>query len=138
METREKAKIQEERIAEKLGINEVVGSGATPFYKGDNIGDYIFIEAKTKMKESKSIKVKREWLEKAKMQSESMRRNNYAVVISFGDDKDYFIIEDDFMVGLYNSLEIVNNILNDVGDLRENILDSDEDKIIKEFLRKYL
>lgn len=138
METKEKAKIQEERIAEKLGIDEVVGSGATPFYKGDNIGDYIFIEAKTKMKESKSIKVKREWLEKAKRQSESMRRNNYAVAISFGDDKDYFIIEDDFMVGLYNSLEVVNNILGDVGDLRENILDSDEEKIIKGFLRKYL
>lgn len=138
MEKKEKAKIQEERIAEKLGINEVVGSGATPFFKGDNIGDYIFIEAKTKMKESKSIKVKREWLEKAKSQSEAMRRNNYAVAISFGDDKDYFIIEDDFMVGLYNSLEVVNNILNDVGSLKESILDSEEDKIIKEFLRKYL
>ncbi|KXS45386.1 MAG: hypothetical protein AWU54_403 [Candidatus Frackibacter sp. T328-2] len=138
MEKKEKAKIQEERIAEKLGINEVVGSGATPFFKGDNIGDYIFIEAKIKMKESKSIKVKKEWLEKAKDQAESMRRNNYAVAISFGDSKDYFIVEDEFMIGLYNSLEVVNNILEDVGDLKENILDDEEEKIIKKFLRKYL
>jgi hypothetical protein len=138
MEKKEKAKKQEERIAGKLGINEVIGSGSTPFYKGDNIGDYIFIEAKTKMKESKSIKVKRGWFEKAKDQAEAMRRNNYAVAISFGDDKDYFIVEDEFMIGLYNSLKVVNDILNDVGNLRENILDDDREKIIKEFLRKYL
>lgn len=63
----------------------MVGSGSTPFLKGDVIAGKLFIEAKTKMEPSKSISVKKEWLEKAKAQALSTRKEDYTVAISFGE-----------------------------------------------------
>ena len=57
--TRAKSSIQEKRIAKAMGGRQVVGSGSTPFLKGDVVVDKLFIEAKTKMNPSQSITVKR-------------------------------------------------------------------------------
>ena len=57
------------------------------------------------MEPSKSISVKKEWLEKAKAQSLGMRKEDYTVAISFGDPKEYYIIEDVLMEDLYKSRE---------------------------------
>jgi len=103
--TRAKSNQQEKRIAKALGGKQVIGSGATPFLKGDVIVDKLFIEAKTKMEPSKSISVKKEWLEKAKEQALATRKEDYALAISFGDNKDYYIIEDTLMEDLYQSRE---------------------------------
>ena len=90
--TRYKSNIQEKRIAKALGGRQVIGSGSTPFLKGDVVTGNLFIEAKTKMEPSKSISVKKQWLEKAKEQAYSQRKEDYTVAISFGDGKDYYII----------------------------------------------
>ena len=57
--TRAKSSEQEKRIAKAMGGRQVVGSGSTPFLKGDVIAGKLFIEAKTKMEPSKSISVKK-------------------------------------------------------------------------------
>ena len=56
--------------------------------------DKLFIEAKTKMNPSQSITVKKGWIDKAKEQSLAMRKEDYAIAVSFGDPKEYYLIED--------------------------------------------
>lgn len=101
--TRKKSSQQEKRIAKALGGKQVIGSGSTPFLKGDVIVDQLFIEAKTKMEPSQQITVKKAWLEKAKEQCLATRKRDYAVAISFGDPKEYYIIEDTLMEELFKS-----------------------------------
>ena len=108
--TRAKSSQQEKRIAKALGGKQVIGSGSTPFLKGDVIVDQLFIEAKTKMVPSQQITVKKEWLNKAKEQALSTRKRDYAVAISFGDPKEYYIIEDTLMEELFKSRQVLFEI----------------------------
>lgn len=131
--TRAKSNQQEKRIAKAMSGRQVIGSGSTPFLKGDVIVGNLFIEAKTKMLPSKSITVKKEWLEKAKAQAIATRKLEYTVAISFGDPKEYYIIEDNFMERLIKSYEAIGEIqsyLHTFGDT-DNIL-----SIIEEVFEK--
>ena len=105
--TRAKSSQQEKRIAKAMGGRQVVGSGSTPFLKGDVIVDQLFIEAKTKMELSQQITVKKAWLEKAKEQALSTRKRDYAVAISFGEPKEFYIIEDTLMEELFKSRQVL-------------------------------
>ena len=118
--TRAKSSQQEKRIAKAMGGKQVIGSGSTPFLKGDVIVDQLFIEAKTKMEPSQQITVKKAWLEKAKEQALSTRKEDYAVAISFGDPKEYYIIEDSLMEDLYKSREALREIIEALGGLDAN------------------
>ena len=109
--TRAKSSQQEKRIAKAMGGRQVIGSGSTPFLKGDVIVDKLFIEAKTKMEPSKSISVKKEWLEKAKAQAIATRKEDYTIAISFGEPKEYYIVEDTLMEDLYKSREALKEII---------------------------
>jgi hypothetical protein len=62
------------------------------------------------MEPSKSISVKKEWLEKAKEQALATRKEDYALAISFGDNREYYIVEDTFMEELYKSREALRQI----------------------------
>ena len=117
--TRAKSSQQEKRIAKAMGGKQVIGSGSTPFLKGDVIVDKLFIEAKTKMEPSKSISVKKEWLEKAKAQAIATRKEDYTVAISFGEPKEYYIIEDTLMEDLYKSREALIAVIEYIGGLEE-------------------
>lgn len=117
--TRAKSNQQEKRIAKAMGGRQVVGSGSTPFLKGDVIVDKLFIEAKTKMEPSKSISVKKEWLEKAKEQALSTRKEDYTVAVSFGEPKEYYIIEDTLMEDLYKSREALREVIEVIGGLED-------------------
>lgn len=117
--TRYKSNQQERRIAKSIRGRQVVGSGSTPFLKGDVVTSNLFIEAKTKAQESKSITVKKEWLEKAKEQSYSMRKEDYALAISFGDTKDFYIIEDRLMEDLYKSREALRAVIDYIGGMEK-------------------
>lgn len=139
--TRAKSSQQEKRIAKAMGGRQVVGSGSTPFLKGDVIAGKLFIEAKTKMEPSKSISVKKEWLEKAKAQSLAMRKEDYAVAISFGEPKEYYIIEDTLMEELYKSREALRAIVDTLGGLEDplvNDLDNLTASGIRKLIRRYL
>lgn len=138
--TRYKSDQQEKRLASGLGGRQVVGSGSTPFLKGDVVTSNLFVEAKTKVKASKSISIKKEWLEKAQEQSYSMRKRDYALAISFGDGKDYYIIEDRFMEELYKSREALERIVKEIGGVEHHPLGLENIDIymIKEILQEVL
>lgn len=138
--TRAKSSQQEKRIAKAIGGRQVVGSGSTPFLKGDVIADKLFIEAKTKMEPSKSITVKREWIEKAKAQAFSTRKEDFTVAISFGEPKDYYIVEDTLFEDLYKSREALRAIIDALGGLEDPIvcdLDNLTASGIRALIRRY-
>lgn len=89
---------QEKRISKGLGGKRQIGSGATPFLKGDVMVDDLLIECKTKDKPSKSITIKKEWFTKSKEEAFSMQKEGAILVFSFGDGEDY-VAED------YNSFK---------------------------------
>ena len=129
--TRAKSNQQEKRIAKAMGGKQVIGSGATPFLKGDVIVDKLFIEAKTKMEPSKSISVKREWLEKAKAQALATRKEDYALAISFGDNKEFYIIEDTLMEDLYKSREALRDLQDFLDTSNNGIVEIIQEEITK-------
>lgn len=138
--TRKKSSQQEKRIAKAMSGRQVVGSGSTPFLKGDVIAGKLFIEAKTKMEPSKSISVKKEWLDKAKDQSVAIRKEDYAVAISFGEPKEYYIIEDTLMEDLYKSREALRAVIEAVGGLEDPLVDLNDltGKGIRALIRRHL
>ena len=141
MDTRAKSSEQEKRIAKALNGKKVIGSGSTPFLKGDVIVGKLFIEAKTKIKECKSITVKRDWIDKAKKQAFETGKEDMAVAISFGDDKEYYIIEDTLMEDLYKSREALRAIIEALGGLEDplvNDLNNLTASGIRKLIRRHL
>ena len=128
--TRAKSSQQEKRIAKAMGGKQVIGSGSTPFLKGDVIVDQLFIEAKTKMVPSQQITVKKAWIDKAKEQALSTRKRDFAIALSFGDPKEYYLIEDTLMEELFKSREAVKQI--------QELLDTQykEDKAIQDIIEE--
>ena len=138
--TRAKSSEQEKRIAKAMGGRQVVGSGSTPFLKGDVVAGKLFIEAKTKMSPSQSITIKKAWVDKAKEQSLAMRKEDYAIAVSFGDPKEYYLIEDILMEDLYKSREALRAIVDAVGGLEDPVVDLDNltGNGIRALIRRYL
>lgn len=70
-----------------------MNSGAIWFDKSDVISKNFRVEAKTKIKPSKSFTIKKEWLEKIEKEA-FLTGKTPALAFSFGDGKDYFILSD--------------------------------------------
>jgi hypothetical protein len=139
--TRAKSSQQEKRIAKAMGGKQVIGSGSTPFLKGDVVAGKLFIEAKTKMVPSQQITVKKAWVDKAKEQSLAMRKEDYAIAVSFGDPKEYYLIEDSFMEDLFKSREALRAIVDALGGLEDplvNDLDNLTASGIRKLIRRHL
>lgn len=138
--TRYKSNQQEKRIAKAMRGRQVIGSGSTPFLKGDVIAGKLFIEAKTRAEPSKSISLKKEWIEKAKEQSYSTHKEDYAIAVSFGDGKDYYVIEDNFMEDLYRSREALREVLDEIGGIEHDPLgvETADTYRIKEIIKEVL
>lgn len=139
--TRTKSSQQEKRIAKAMGGRQVIGSGSTPFLKGDVVAGKLFIEAKTKMVPSQQITVKKAWIDKAKEQSLAMRKEDYAIAVSFGDPKEYYLIEDTLMEDLFKSREALRAIIDTLGGLEDplvNDLDNLTASGIRKLIRRYL
>ena len=98
MNTRKYSNLQERRIAKKLQGKKQLNSGATMFAKGDVITDNFLVECKTKIKDSKSISIQKECF--------AMRKPYWAISFSFGDNEDYFIINEKLFKQL---MEACNN-----------------------------
>ncbi len=92
--TRFYSKKQEKSIAKAVNGNVVPNSGATAFKKGDVTTDDWLFEAKTKTKESSSFSIKREWIEKNKEEAFAMGKSYSAVVIDFGDGKQFYLLDE--------------------------------------------
>ena len=84
-------------------------SGATMFAKGDVVTDKFLIECKTRIGEQASINVKKEWLLKNEEEAFAMNKDYSAVAISFGDNKNYYIIDEKLFNILRSYLEEDSN-----------------------------
>ena len=100
---------QEKRIAKAVGGKTVPNSGAITFGAGDITSDKWLFEAKTKMEESKSFTIKREWIEKNKEEAFAMGKDYSAVVIDFGDGKQYYLLDEKTFLRMKNYLEEAEN-----------------------------
>lgn len=85
---------QEKRVAKAIGGRKVANSGATMFSKGDCVNDNWLIECKTKMTESNSMSIKKEWLEKNEEEAFAMGRQHSALCFNMGNSDDYYIISE--------------------------------------------
>ena len=127
--TRYKSNLQERRIAShfaEYGGKQVIGSGSTPFLKGDVITEDFFIECKTKKEESTQITVKKEWLEKAREQAYQMRKPDYILALSFGDVKDYYMVTPQLFHDLYEKAKVLDKVwecLNTSGFQGDGLID---------------
>lgn len=86
---------QEKQIAKAINGRTVSNSGATPFMKGDVTSDLFLIEAKTKVADSKSFSIKKEWIEKIKEEAFAMDRPYSALCFDFGTGTSrYYVIDE--------------------------------------------
>lgn len=87
---------QEKKVAQIISGHQVSNSGATRFNKADVINDHFAIECKTKMQDSKSVAIKKEWLEKAQEEMFSVPGiMRWALAFNFGPDQpNYYIIDE--------------------------------------------
>lgn len=82
-----------------------MASGSMWFAKSDVVTKNFRIEAKTKIKPSRQMVIKKEWLDK--IREEALETGKIPVLaFSFGENTDYFVLEArDF----YELAEILNN-----------------------------
>ena len=86
---------QEKSVAKATSSKTTKNSGATAFVKGDVLNDQWLIECKTRVKDSDSINVKKEWITKNQQEMAFMDKDYQAVVISFGPGQpNYYIIDE--------------------------------------------
>lgn len=85
---------QEKKVAKAIGGRKTANSGATPFYKGDVTTDDFLLECKTKMSDSNSISIKKEWMDKLEEEAFAMGKNYFALCFDFGprDNMRYYIV----------------------------------------------
>ena len=85
---------QEKKVAKRIGGRQTVNSGATLFSKGDIRTEYFLIECKTKITESESMTIHREWIDKNEEEAFAMSKPYSAIAIDFGSGKNYYIISE--------------------------------------------
>ena len=95
---------QERDVAKKLKGKTVANSGAAKFVAGDVNTDLFLLECKTKMKDSESFTIKKEWFTKNKEEAFAMGKLYNAVVIDFGDNENHYIINESLFKYLNNKL----------------------------------
>lgn len=101
----------EKSICKALGARQQVNSGAAKFSAGDVVHDdaSMLIEAKCSMSEKQSFSIKREWLEKNKSETFSIRKDHSALCFTFEPDgKNYYVIDERLMKFLIEKLSEEN------------------------------
>ena len=97
---------QEKEVAKKFGGRKQLNSGALPFSKGDVITESFLIECKTTTTPKKSFSIKREWLDKLKGESLSMRKPYSVLAFNYEPNgKNYYVIDETLMKMLISHVE---------------------------------
>jgi hypothetical protein len=96
---------QEKQVAKTTNSKKQKNSGASMFCKGDLKSEKFLIECKTKAKSSESISIKKEWIDKIKQEMFAMNREYWSVAFSFGNNKNYYIIDEDLFCQLKEMIE---------------------------------
>lgn len=104
--TRSYSKAQETDVAKKLNGKCTPNSGATPFQPGDVALDQVLLECKTKVTDSDSITIKKEWLQKIDKEALFSGKPYFALAFNFGPNQsNYYVIDEFLFQTLINSLE---------------------------------
>ena len=99
--TRTFSKAQEKTVAKKTGGKTNPNSGATDFGgKADvDVGHLISIECKTKTTPSKSMSIKKEWLDKLRQEMVFDGNKYCSLAFNFGpNEENYFIIDENMFI----------------------------------------
>ena len=109
--TRYYSSLQEKAVAKAIGGKQTSNSGATAFGgKGDVTTNNWIIECKTKTKNSDSISIRKEWIDKLRDEAIFEGKSFQAVVFNFGPDAPYsenhYIIDESLFLELQ---EYLNN-----------------------------
>ena len=96
---------QEKKVANAVNGKQVANSGATSFNKGDVTTDDWLIECKTKCAVAKSFSIKKEWLEKNREERFAMGKSYGALVFSFGDGENYYVLDEKTFLRLKEMLD---------------------------------
>lgn len=109
--TRYFSKNQEKTVANRLGGSTTLNSGATPFQKGDiNVGNLLLVECKTKTKDSDSISIKKEWLDKNSKEALFMGKKYNTIAFNFGpNQKNYYILDEVLFEEFLNYLKAIHS-----------------------------
>lgn len=100
MNTRKYSKAQEKHVAKthsSYGGKVQANSGATMFQKGDVVLKDWLIECKTAVTEKLSMSIKKDWIEKLKLEKFSMNKPFWALIFNFGglgNKENYYIIDE--------------------------------------------
>lgn len=104
---------QEKAVAKEIGGKQTKNSGATLFQKSDVYTDLFNLECKTKITNSDSISIKREWFEKQIRENIQMGKKYSAIVFNFGPDAPYnenhYIINEQLFLALQEYLKESNS-----------------------------
>ena len=106
--TRTFSKAQEKAVAKTTGGKTNPNSGATDFGgKADvDVEHLISIECKTKTSSSKSISIKKEWLEKLRQEMVFDGNKYCSLAFNFGpNEENYFIIDENMFILLCEVLK---------------------------------
>ena len=103
--TRFYSKAQENKVAKAVDGKRTANSGATKFSKGDVITDNFLLECKTHTEFKKSFTIQYEWFDKNKEEAFAMHKNYSAIVIDFGNNENYYIIEEKLFIKLLEYLK---------------------------------
>lgn len=104
--TRYFSDMHEKSVCKAIGAQQQSNSGAGHFKKGDVVTSSFLIECKTCMKEKDSVSIKREWIEKNKNESFSIRKPNQAICFNFEPEgKNYYVINERLMRYLVEKIE---------------------------------
>lgn len=93
--TRYFSSIHEKNVAKTIDGRVNSNSGATPFYKGDVMNEHFLFECKTVMTPQKSISIKKDWMDKLKVEKLGMGKSRDCLVFNFEPDgENYYILRE--------------------------------------------
>lgn len=110
--TRYYSEKHEESVCKALGAHRQPNSGAAKFNKGDVVTNSFLIECKTCMTEKDSFSIKKEWIEKNRLESFQIRKPYQAICFNFGPGQEnLYVINESLMARLVEAIEEDENPL---------------------------
>lgn len=96
MTTRDYSDRQEKYIAKITGGKVQSNSGGTKFGGGDVHTKHFLIEAKTPTREQTSFTIKKEWMDKMRMQAFEQGKQQSVLAFKFSpwEDKNYYVLDE--------------------------------------------
>lgn len=105
--TRHFSDAQETSVAKLINGHRITNSGGGKFDKGDVVNSQasLLVECKTTTSAKDSFRIKKDWIEKNRLEAKHARYLNSCLAFSFGPgEKNYFVIDEKLMQFLVEQL----------------------------------